>query len=171
MTLISFTHTQIRISKKVVQHSASFNQDQLVVVSQYHRGAVLGYPLAVGRAALSSDALDRADEQDAKGKAVYILHTWKDSLWDLGPSKKLDVPEPRPLVSPDENAEIQATADATANLDINTPVADGEIATPSHVDPANLLKSGGEDASQPKQPAPTLLPPEGEIVVLDPRRS
>ncbi|KAI0334161.1 eukaryotic translation initiation factor SUI1 family protein [Cubamyces sp. BRFM 1775] len=80
----------------VVQHSPNLVPDQLVVVTQYHRGAI-GPPLAVGRMAVSSDTLRSADETDVKGKAVYVLHTWKDALWEMGTCKKADVPAPREL--------------------------------------------------------------------------
>ena len=63
-------------------------------MTQYHPGAV-GPPLAVGRMAVSSDALRSDEDRDVKGKAVYILHTWKDALWEMGPSKKAEPPAPR----------------------------------------------------------------------------
>ncbi|KAH9916268.1 eukaryotic translation initiation factor SUI1 family protein [Epithele typhae] len=72
----------------VVQSPTALAPDQLVAVTQYHRGAI-GPPLAVGRMAVSSDTLRSADEQDLRGKAVYVWHTWKDALWEMGPSKKL----------------------------------------------------------------------------------
>ncbi|KAI0656239.1 eukaryotic translation initiation factor SUI1 family protein [Cubamyces menziesii] len=80
----------------VVQHSPDLVPDQLVAVTQYHRGAI-GPPLAVGRMAVSADTLRSAEETDVKGKAVYVLHTWKDALWEMGASKKTDVPAPREL--------------------------------------------------------------------------
>ncbi|KAJ2971627.1 hypothetical protein NUW54_g12462 [Trametes sanguinea] len=67
----------------VIQHSPDLVPDQLVSVTQYHRGAI-GPPLAVGRMAVSSDTLRSAEEKDIKGKAVYVLHTWKDALWGDG---------------------------------------------------------------------------------------
>ncbi|CDO75463.1 hypothetical protein BN946_scf184823.g17 [Trametes cinnabarina] len=45
--------------------------------------------------AVSSDTLHSAGETDIKGKAVYVLHTWKDALWEMGPSKKADLPAPK----------------------------------------------------------------------------
>lgn len=92
--------------KKVVQHSTNIQEGQLVSIAQYYRGAVLRYPIAVGQMAVTSDTLRRAVEGDAKGKAAYVLHAWKDFLWDLGQGKKSDVPEPRPLpAAPQEEAE------------------------------------------------------------------
>lgn len=55
----------------------------------------LSPPLAVGRMALPSDRL--REEGAKKGKAVFVYHTWKDHLWEMG--SKGDVPEPAPLTS------------------------------------------------------------------------
>ncbi|KAI0351003.1 eukaryotic translation initiation factor SUI1 family protein [Trametes cingulata] len=93
----------------VVQHSPALAPDQLVSVTQYHRGAI-GPPLAVGRMAVSSDTLRSAEETDVKGKAVYILHTWKDALWEMGVNKKVDVPAPREITQHNESAESQPIA-------------------------------------------------------------
>ncbi|KAI0830089.1 eukaryotic translation initiation factor SUI1 family protein [Trametes gibbosa] len=85
----------------VVQHSPTLSLDQLVSVTQYRHGAI-GPPLAVGRMAVSSDTLRSAEEADIKGKAVYVWHTWKDALWEMGTSKKADVPSPREIQVPHE---------------------------------------------------------------------
>jgi translation initiation factor 2D len=39
---------------------------------------------------------DEIKEEGKKGKAVFVLHTWKDSLWELGNGG--DVPEARDVV-------------------------------------------------------------------------
>jgi hypothetical protein len=80
----------IFIFKQVVEHTPSLPSDQLVSVTQYHPGNKIGPPLAVGRMALPSDEIR---EDGKKGKAVFVLHTWKDSLWELGGGG--DVPEVR----------------------------------------------------------------------------
>ncbi|KAH9837816.1 eukaryotic translation initiation factor SUI1 family protein [Rhodofomes roseus] len=80
----------------VVQHSPGLQEDQLVAITQYHREK-LGHPIAVGRMAVDELTLERAEENDVKGKAVYVLHTWKDALWEIGASNGQDVPEPRTL--------------------------------------------------------------------------
>ncbi|KAJ7079590.1 eukaryotic translation initiation factor SUI1 family protein [Mycena belliarum] len=79
----------------VVHHTPSLKEGQLVSISQYTHGETptLSSPLAVGRMALSSDEIQ--DGRQEKGKAVYILHTWKDHLWDMG--SKPDMPEPTPF--------------------------------------------------------------------------
>jgi len=41
----------------------------------------IGPPLAVGRMAVDSEVLS---QDGAKGKAVFIMHTWKDHLFDMG---------------------------------------------------------------------------------------
>ncbi len=103
----------------MVQHSPALAPDQLVSVTQYHRGTI-GPPLAVGTMAVSSDTLRSAEETDVKGKAVYVLHTWKDALWEMGPSKKMDVPAPRELkaseadVSDDEDGDPDGEPNETA---------------------------------------------------------
>ncbi|KAI0632800.1 eukaryotic translation initiation factor SUI1 family protein [Trametes polyzona] len=103
----------------VIQHSPTLAVDQLVSITQYHRGAI-GPPIAVGRMAVSSDTLRSAEETDVKGKAVYVLHTWKDALWEMGTSKKADVPAPKELKAAEEVAEA---ADEDGGED--RPVAEG----------------------------------------------
>ncbi|KAH9887063.1 eukaryotic translation initiation factor SUI1 family protein [Cubamyces lactineus] len=101
----------------VVQHSPNLAPDQLVAVTQYHRGAI-GPPLAVGRMAVSSDTLRSAEETDVKGKAVYVLHTWKDALWEMGTSKKADVPAPR---------EFNTATEAEEGDSEDSPEGDGHV--------------------------------------------
>ncbi|KAH7908853.1 hypothetical protein BJ138DRAFT_1115485 [Hygrophoropsis aurantiaca] len=73
----------------VVQHMPALVQAQLVTVTQYTRDHnSVGPPLAVGRMAVNGAALS---QEGAKGKAVNILHTWKDNLFEMG--KKSDPPE------------------------------------------------------------------------------
>jgi hypothetical protein len=83
--------------KQVVQHSTSLSPGQLVAVTQHYVPVngkpQVGPPLAVGRMAVSADIFDRAE--NTKGKAVHIIHTWKDHLWDMG--SKSDPPGPRDL--------------------------------------------------------------------------
>ncbi len=47
--------------------------------------------------AVSTETLQRAEDTDVKGKAVFVLHTWRDALWETGTEKAADVPEPSPL--------------------------------------------------------------------------
>lgn len=80
----------------------------MISISQYHREDVIGYPVAVARMAVASEALSQAAADDIKGKAAYVLHTWKDFLWDLGNGKKAEVPEPIPLHTEPEAASPAA---------------------------------------------------------------
>ncbi|KAG6374045.1 hypothetical protein JVT61DRAFT_4685 [Boletus reticuloceps] len=61
---------------------------QLVSIVQHTVGSTLtrGPPLAVGRLAVDLNTL----KEGAKGKAVHVLHTWKDHLFDMG--SKADPP-------------------------------------------------------------------------------
>ena len=58
-------------------------------------------PVAVGRMAISTGNLRSA----GRGKAVHILHTYKDSLWSLGPGA--DPPISIPTI---EGVDIQSHA-------------------------------------------------------------
>lgn len=49
---------------------------------------LLSPPLAVGRMLVSSDHLQCHEK---KGKAVLLMHTWKDHLWEMG--SKQEIPE------------------------------------------------------------------------------
>lgn len=62
--------------------------------------------------AVASETLSRAETYDMKGKAAYVLHTWKDFLWDLGNGKKAEVPAPIPAQTEPEAATSPA-GDAT----------------------------------------------------------
>ncbi|KAG6916814.1 hypothetical protein DXG01_005196 [Tephrocybe rancida] len=112
----------------VVHHAPLLKQDQLVSILQYNHNSgspTLSPPLAVGRMALSSDQLDHGTQE--KGKAVYVVHTWKDHLWDLG--SKGDVPESMsfrfsseaPAQSSDETLKDPLPTNELANLTIQPP--------------------------------------------------
>jgi len=63
-----------------VQAPADAPSGTLVGVAQFVRDA-RGPPLAVGRMAVDADKIDHGV---TKGKAVIVLHTWKDHLWAIG---------------------------------------------------------------------------------------
>ncbi|OAX35496.1 hypothetical protein K503DRAFT_696918 [Rhizopogon vinicolor AM-OR11-026] len=66
----------------VVQHASSLKTHQLVCITEYIRDSTrIGPPLAVGRMAVDSGVLS---QDGAKGKAVFVLHAWKDHLFDMG---------------------------------------------------------------------------------------
>ncbi|RDB15094.1 Eukaryotic translation initiation factor 2D [Hypsizygus marmoreus] len=105
----------------VVHHAPSLRENQLVSIVQYNHSRetpTISPPLAVGRMALPGDMIDAGQE---KGKAVYVLHTWKDHLWEMG--SKGDVPEPTPIGSGAEEQTSQP-ADSDAAGDGSQQAAD-----------------------------------------------
>ena len=94
---------------------------------------MLSPPIAVGRMALPSNQLLKAE--DGKGKAVYISHTWKDHLWDMGSKKDISensvltdssATDARPIdeekdgnSSPTENASGSTPAEPVASTTIS----------------------------------------------------
>ncbi|KAJ7717576.1 eukaryotic translation initiation factor SUI1 family protein [Mycena metata] len=84
----------------VVHLTPSLNEGQLVSISQYTHGEnpTLSSPLAVGRMALASDEIQEGRQE--KGKAVFVLHAWKDHLFSMG--SKPDVPEAAPFAQEPE---------------------------------------------------------------------
>ena len=85
----------------------------MVSITQ-HYPSMTGPPLAVGRMAVRGDDMG---EDGKKGKAVYVLHTWKDCLWELGGGG--EVPEPRNLevesreVEDAVTGEVESTTETT----------------------------------------------------------
>ncbi|KAG0700484.1 hypothetical protein DFH29DRAFT_931661 [Suillus ampliporus] len=66
----------------VVRYAPSLQAAQLVSITEHIRDSTrIGPPLAVGRMAVNNDVLS---EVDAKGKAVFVLHAWRDHLFDMG---------------------------------------------------------------------------------------
>ncbi|KAF5391975.1 hypothetical protein D9757_003244 [Collybiopsis confluens] len=90
----------------VVYASPNLVQGQLVAIRKYeHDPPMMSPPLAVGRMAISSDRM----KESTHGKAVLVLHMWKDYLWELGPSG-IEVPPSIPLVitkAPNDGQEAQ----------------------------------------------------------------
>ena len=94
---------------------------------------------------MDESTLARAEQTDVKGKAVFVMHTWRDALWEMGASKGLDVPEPR-NVEPVHNEQtaqeqngvehaqgpVEQTATNGASLESETTAAnDAATAEPS----------------------------------------
>ncbi|EMD35171.1 hypothetical protein CERSUDRAFT_97094 [Gelatoporia subvermispora B] len=138
----------------VVQHSHGLSEGQLVSVTQYHRGA-LGPPLAVGRMAVPEETLRRAADVDVKGKAVYILHTWRDVLWDMGPSKKMEAPEPRTF---EAKVEAEGQEDGVKVEDGDMEVAVSGATLEGAVSDAenNIGPTTGTDAAPPEAKGGTM---------------
>jgi len=72
--------------------AASAPAGALVGVAQFTRDDARGPPVAVGRMAIDAGKIGRGV---TKGKAVIVLHTWKDQLWAIG--SKGDPPEAVPV--------------------------------------------------------------------------
>lgn len=128
----------------MVQHSPSLSVGQLVCVTQYYphvNGAPqIGPALAVGRMALAGDQIRSV----GKGKAVNIIHTWKDHLWELG--GKDDPPPPRVI---EINQEKASGADSEGPVSGNSdPVIE---TTP---------QSPGEGTSHIQGDPPSAMPPK-----------
>jgi translation initiation factor 2D len=156
-----------------VQHSVPLQNDQLVSVTQYHRERI-GPPLAVGRMAVTSDVLREADTKELKGKAVYVLHTWKDCLWDMGISSKQDIPEPREISRPEqeENPEnevqehqeeeyddVEGLVDEVGKLQL-----DGSSATRDGTQETSGEASEAIDVPEAAEGTPSaVLSPEGRL--------
>jgi len=109
--------------KSVITHSpAELSQNQVVAIYQFSSAEndgggtgirVVSPPLAVGRMAVSGHELKVKREADEKGKAVLVLHTWQDNLWEMGqkghvpPGTQLDAEDRRTTENPaDENVQI-----------------------------------------------------------------
>jgi translation initiation factor 2D len=77
--------TDVPFAKQVITSPPALQPNQLVSVTQYSQSpsstSKVDTPLAVGQMAVHSDSMK---EDGKKGKAVNVLHTWKDCLWDLG---------------------------------------------------------------------------------------
>ncbi|KAL5525212.1 hypothetical protein ACEPAF_9081 [Sanghuangporus sanghuang] len=133
----------------VVEMLGTPTEGHLVSVTQYIPGAV-GPPLAVGRMAMPGA---RVREEDAKGKAVRILHVYKDRLWEMGGKGEPPEPEVRPVLEDREaeegereGAEEKGNADGEKSEKASHDV---EAATPppaSEVEEADIVE---EDAAPP----------------------
>ena len=82
----------------VVHHPPQLRQGQLVTITAGSDGP----PLAVGRMAIDIDGRIPSPS----GKAVHVLHTWKDALFDYGSKREPPVPAtPPPASVPVEEEE------------------------------------------------------------------
>ena len=135
-------------------------EGQLVSITCYAQGAI-GPPLAIGRMAVPGE---RVREKDAKGKAVRVLHVYKDKLWEMG--GKSEPPEPVP---------VSANSDADAGAEDGRGV-DGEKAVEGNLKEDE--KEKGEEALPPppsppevtreEEAAPPPLDPQGKYLPSSP---
>ncbi|KAF8591696.1 hypothetical protein K439DRAFT_1401788 [Ramaria rubella] len=94
----------------VVQYPPNVRRTDLVAVMQYiNENDLLSPPLAVGRMAVHAEEL----KESAKGKAVHVLHTFGDSLWEMG--GKSEPPKPFPCNSSANQPDV--TLDAPSILE------------------------------------------------------
>lgn len=128
----------------MVQHSPSLSVGQLVCVTQYYPPVngvpQIGPALAVGYMTLSGDQVGGT----GKGKAVNIVHIWKDNLWEKG--GKGDPPAQRVV-------------------ELNQPDIDGESPASGEPDPAIETASEGPlgvGSSQIQDKPPLVTPPKEE---------
>jgi len=94
------------------------------------------------------------DDNTVKGRAVIVLHTWKDHLWMIG--AKGEPPEPVPLSSkPQEEGQA-----VNANKSHDTPSADRESIETTSAPTAELdLVEPLQDETSPEQ----SLSPDGNL--------
>lgn len=93
-------------------------------------------PLAVGKLLLDSKDI----KEDEKGKAVHVLHTWKDALWQSG--KKGDPPTDVPNLKAAREAHAKtsegagaATGGAGEVSDVTTQLKKTAISSTVEADP------------------------------------
>ncbi|KAJ3900950.1 eukaryotic translation initiation factor SUI1 family protein [Lentinula edodes] len=134
----------------VVHCPQSLSEGQLVSICKYERIGdipMLSPPFAVGRMAVASDQLQ--DSGQEKGKAVHVLHTWKDHLWELG--SKGDIPQDLPTKE-DEDVNLEKAGDTEEEEGMHVPVdADTSVVVP---EPSSL--SDAPDGTR----APVYTPDE-----------
>ncbi|KAF8519390.1 hypothetical protein BU17DRAFT_90099 [Hysterangium stoloniferum] len=125
----------------VVRHPEDIRRTELVAISRYIADSeMIAPPLAVGRMAVDSQELKEA----AKGKAVNVLHTFGDSLWQMG--SKAEPPEPVKI-------NIPVTGDTSAEIPQATVV--GETSSESPELPV-LSVGGGNDNVEGEGPSSSL---------------
>ncbi|KAF4568396.1 hypothetical protein EYR40_010196 [Pleurotus pulmonarius] len=120
----------------VVQWSPDIAEGQLVAIVQYTSGeSKRGYPLAVGHMSVSGEIL----QQDGKGKAVYVKHTWKDTLWDMG--RGGEIPDPMTidtLPSPQSSSQVAVDGDPSASVINQSPNSTSNTASSEHAQAVEL---------------------------------
>ena len=131
----------------VVQAPADAPSGTLVGIARFVRDA-RGPPLAVGHMAVDADKIDRGV---TKGKAVIVLHTWKDHLWAIG--SKSEPPEAVAVSAPGD----EETGAGDDDKDARSDGAEG----------ADALTGAGQEpvvgdgpASEPEE----KLTPEGNVL-------
>lgn len=143
------------LPRKVIQHTPSLALEQIVAITQYYPQNKIGSPIAVGKMGVPSSSLERGD---VKGKAVLVLHTWKDHLWEMGDRRNEDPPEPRDAIT--EATETNRARDIDDEDVVPTMGATGE---PSNGTDGNQV-AGDATSAEPNVQTTQLssLTPEGK---------
>jgi translation initiation factor 2D len=133
-----------------VQAPADAPSGTLVGIARFVRDA-RGPPLAVGRMAVDADKIDHGV---TKGKAVIVLHTWKDHLWVIGPKGE-----------PPEAVAVSAPGDEETGVG-----DDDKDAGPDGGEGADALTGAGEEPvvgdGPVSGPEEEKLTPEGNVLLI-----
>lgn len=134
--------------------------DSLVAITK-HGSPV---PLAVGQLLLPLEELVKVlgSEEDTKGKAVRVLHYFKDHLWDSG--SKRDPPASVPGIP-------QASPEATEPDAPAAAAETAEDATPTDADPPSKPEGGRTPDEPPKEEVADLSPEGMNISAPPPPRT
>ncbi|KAG8908931.1 hypothetical protein FRB99_000034 [Tulasnella sp. 403] len=122
-------------------------------------------PLAVGRLLLGLDQLVTILKSggDVKGKAVNVVHTFKDGLWELG--SKSNPPEALPVVSRVPSAG-PGTAEAVESSNVDLPdsenIKDSQESEEANSEPVqvasgSIAKNSGPSGGQESDLSPTEI--------------
>jgi hypothetical protein len=131
------------------QPSASLSAGQLVCITQSYERRTNGTPLigsalAVGRMAIPSDLV----EGGTKGKAIILLHAWKDQLWEMGGEER--PPRPRFLrgsLNEADDTDEEWTGEesgATAEMQLEI-IENGD--TPKELSQEGMFRAGCMEAT------------------------
>lgn len=130
----------------------------LVSVAQFARDA-RGPPLAVGRMVVDADKIDNGV---TKGKAVLVLHTWKDHLWALG--SKGEPPDALPVAN-EATGGAGDEKDGGDGTDENRGVDDAPLPSAGQEEPAENAPAVTQDGTAAQAEEIETLTPEGVLAV------
>ena len=99
----------------------------------------------IGHMAVGASTLQEAERRDVKGKAVLVMHTWRDALWELGAGRLADVPEPVSIL------QQQTQSETTANRDADE---DGDEESVEGNDAGDASAEAASTSAAPESPAP-----------------
>ena len=149
--LLNYNSVAVQISSQTVV------PPQLVAITQHTNTSptARGPPLAVGRLAVDLNVM----RAGGKGKAVYVLHTWKDHMFDLG--RKGDPPgivEMEVVGEAIEGGDLKTAADPAGVED--SPDAHAGEGDDKNADRSDLQPNVG---SPPSAAPKTRVQPEAQL--------